>query len=36
MVVTDFQIQNVRRVDVEVFWDDKRRSVALTTLIAKQ
>jgi len=35
LVVSDFQIQNVRRVDVEVFWDKKRRSVALTTLIAK-
>jgi len=36
LVVSESPIANVRQVDVEVFWDKKRRSVALTTFIAKQ
>ncbi len=36
MVVTDTPIQNVRQVDIEVSWDQKRGSVELTTYIAKQ
>ncbi len=34
--VTETPIQNVRQIDVEIFWDKKRRSVVLTTFIAKQ
>ena len=36
MVVTETSIDQVRQIDVEVFWENKRRSVALTTFIAKQ
>ncbi|MGA2106961.1 MAG: type II secretion system protein [Syntrophorhabdales bacterium] len=36
LVVTDTPIQNVRQVDIEVYWDKKRGSVELTTYIAKQ
>jgi general secretion pathway protein I len=36
LVVTDTPIQNVRQVDIEVFWDKKRGSVELTTYIARQ
>jgi general secretion pathway protein I len=36
LVVSDGPIEGLRRVDVEVFWDKKRRSVPLTTYIAKQ
>ncbi len=35
LVVSDTQIQGVRRLDVEVFWEKKQRSVTLTTFIAK-
>jgi general secretion pathway protein I len=36
LVVTETPIQGVREVDVEVFWDKKQSSVAMTTFIAKQ
>ena len=36
MVVTETPIDQVRQVDVEVFWEKKKRSVTLTTYIAKQ
>jgi hypothetical protein len=35
-VVTETPIQGVREVDVDIYWDKKRRSVTLTTFIAKQ
>jgi len=35
-VVTETPIQGVRQVDVDIYWDKKRRSVTLTTFIAKQ
>jgi general secretion pathway protein I len=36
VVVSEGPIQGVRRVDAEVFWQKKQRSVLLTTYIAKQ
>jgi len=36
LVVTDTPIQNVRQIDIEVYWDKKRGSVELTTYIANQ
>jgi len=36
MVVTNTMIQGVRQIDIEVFWDNKRGSVQLTTFIAQQ
>lgn len=36
IVVTEGPIQGVRRIDAEVFWQKKQRSVLLTTYIAKQ
>jgi len=36
MVVTDTLFQGVRQIDIEVFWDNKRGSVQLTTFIAQQ
>jgi type II secretion system protein I len=35
-VVTDTPIEDVRQVDVEVFWDKKRRSVNLVGYFAKK
>jgi type II secretion system protein I len=35
-VVTDTPIEDVRQVDVEVFWDKKRRSVSLVGYFAKK
>lgn len=35
-VVTETPIQGVREVDVDIYWDKKRRSVTLTTFIANQ
>ena len=36
LVVTDTPIQNVREIDIEIYWDKKRSSVELTTYIANQ
>ena len=36
LVVSDSPIQDVRQVDVEIFWEKKQHSVMLTTYIAKQ
>lgn len=36
MVVTETSIDQVRQIDIEVFWENKKRSVTLTTFIAKQ
>jgi general secretion pathway protein I len=36
VTVTETQIQQVRQVDVEVFWDKGKRSVNLMTLIVKE
>jgi len=36
MVVTETSIDQVRQIDIEVFWEKKKRSVMLTTFIAKQ
>ncbi len=36
MVVTETSIDQVRQIDIEVFWKKKKRSVTLTTYIAKQ
>jgi general secretion pathway protein I len=36
MVVTETSIDQVRQIDIEVFWEKKKRSVTLTTFIAKQ
>ena len=36
MVVTETPIDQVRQIDIEVFWEKKKRSVTLTTYIAKQ
>jgi len=36
VVVSETPIQNVRQVDVEVFWENKQHSVTLTTFIQKQ
>ncbi len=36
MVVTETPIDQVRQIDIEVFWEKKKRSVTLTTFIAKQ
>jgi len=36
MVVTETSIDQVRQIDIEVFWEHKKRSVTLTTFIAKQ
>jgi hypothetical protein len=36
MVVSETPIDGVRQIDVEVFWQNKKRSVSLTTYIAKQ
>lgn len=36
VVVSETPIQNVRQIDIEVFWDNKRRSVMMTDLIVKQ
>ncbi len=36
MVVTETPIDQVRQIDIEVFWQKKKRSVTLTTYIAKQ
>jgi general secretion pathway protein I len=35
-VVTETPIEDVRQVDVEVFWDKKRRSVGLVGYFAKK
>ncbi len=35
-VVTDTPIEDVRQVEVEVFWDKKRRSVSLVGYFAKK
>ena len=35
MVVSETPIDLVRQVDIEVFWQNKKRSVSLTTYIAK-
>ncbi len=35
MVVTETPIDQVRQIDIEVFWEKKKRSVTLTTYIAK-
>jgi len=35
-VVTETSIDQVRQIDIEVFWEKKKRSVMLTTFIAKQ
>jgi general secretion pathway protein I len=34
--VTETPIENVRQIDIEVSWDNKRRSVDLTTFVAKK
>ncbi len=36
MVVTETPIDQVIQIDIEVFWQKKKRSVTLTTYIAKQ
>jgi len=36
MVVTETSIDKVRQIDIEVFWEKKKRSVMLTTFIAQQ
>lgn len=36
LTVSEGPIEGVRRVDAEVFWQNKQRSVLLTTYIAKQ
>jgi general secretion pathway protein I len=36
VVVSETPIQNVRQIDVEVFWDNKRRSVMMSDWIVKQ
>jgi hypothetical protein len=36
MEVTETPIDQVRQIDIEVFWEKKKRSVTLTTYIAKQ
>ena len=36
LVVTETPIQGVRQASIEVFWDNKRGSVELSTYIAKQ
>lgn len=35
MVVSETPIEQVRQIDIEVFWEKKRRSVTLTTYVAK-
>ena len=35
MVVSETPIEGVRQIDVEVFWQNKKRSVTLTTYMAK-
>ncbi len=35
-VVTDTPIEDVRQVEVEVFWDKKRRSISLVGYFAKK
>jgi general secretion pathway protein I len=35
ITVQDTQLKEVRQIDVEVFWDRERRSVALTGYMAK-
>ncbi len=36
MVVTETPIDGVRQIDVSVYWQNKKRSISLTTYIAKQ
>jgi len=36
VVVTETPISQVRQVDVQIFWEKKKRSVMITSYIAKQ
>ncbi|OPY69732.1 MAG: hypothetical protein A4E57_00982 [Syntrophorhabdaceae bacterium PtaU1.Bin034] len=36
LIVTETPIQEVRQMDLEVLWENKTRSVSLTSYIAKQ
>jgi general secretion pathway protein I len=36
VLVMDTSLQNVRQVDIDVFWDRQRHSVSLTCYIAKE